>query len=87
MGREDLIKIFENTVWMCETNHKLKDKIIAKIKCYVDSDDNLCVDIIRYEEKAFKVRISNFSRRILYNWTTKDVVDKYRRFVMKYYFK
>ena len=27
MGREDLIKIFENTVWMCETNHKLKDKI------------------------------------------------------------
>ena len=66
---------------------KLKDKIIAKINCYVDSDDNLCVDIIRYEEKAFKVRISNFSRRILYNWTTKDVVDKYRRFVMKYYFK
>lgn len=23
MGREDLIRIFENTVWMCETNHKL----------------------------------------------------------------
>ena len=70
---------------------KLKDKIIAKINCRVDSDDNLCVDIIRYEERTFKVRISNFSRRILYNWTTddavKDIVDKYKKFIVKYYFK
>ena len=27
MAREDLIKIFENTVWMCDTNQKLMDKI------------------------------------------------------------
>ena len=27
MAREDLIKIFENTVWMCENNQKLMDKI------------------------------------------------------------
>ena len=33
MGREDLIKIFENTVWMCETNHKLKDKIKNSMAC------------------------------------------------------
>lgn len=70
---------------------KLKDKIIAKINCRVDSDDNLCVDIIRYEERTFKVRISNFSRRILYNWTTDDaveaIVDKYKKFILKYYFK
>lgn len=70
---------------------KLKGKIIATINCWVDSDDNLCVDIIRHEEKTFKVRISNFSRKIMYNWSTddavKDVVDKYKRFVLKYYFK
>lgn len=33
MGRKDLIKIFENTVWMCETNHKLKDKIKISMAC------------------------------------------------------
>lgn len=27
MAREDLIKIFENTVWMCDTNQKLMDMI------------------------------------------------------------
>lgn len=27
VAREDLIKIFENTVWMCDTNQKLMDKI------------------------------------------------------------
>ena len=27
MAREDLIKIFENTVWMCDTNQKLMDKM------------------------------------------------------------
>lgn len=27
MAREELIKIFENTVWMCDTNQKLMDKI------------------------------------------------------------
>lgn len=70
---------------------KLKERIIAKIYCVVDSDDNLCVDITRYNEATYKVRISNFSRRLMHGLTTdeaaKDIVDKYRRFVLKYYFK
>lgn len=33
MAREDLIKIFENTVWMCENNQKLMDKIKNSMAC------------------------------------------------------
>lgn len=33
MAREDLIKIFENTVWMCDTNQKLMDKIKNSMAC------------------------------------------------------
>ena len=33
MVREDLIKIFENTVWMCENNQKLMDKIKNSMAC------------------------------------------------------
>ena len=33
MAREELIKIFENTVWMCENNQKLMDKIKNSMAC------------------------------------------------------
>lgn len=29
MAREELIKIFENTVWMCENNRRLVDKMLV----------------------------------------------------------
>ena len=41
MGREDLIKIFENTVWMCENNRRLVDKIKSSMACNrVISEEN-----------------------------------------------
>lgn len=33
MAREELIKIFENTVWMCENNRRLVDKIKSSMAC------------------------------------------------------
>lgn len=33
MAREELIKIFENTVWMCENNRRLVDKIKSAMAC------------------------------------------------------
>ena len=41
MAREELIKIFENTVWMCENNRRLVDKIKSSMACNrVISEEN-----------------------------------------------
>lgn len=41
MAREELIKIFENTVWMCENNRRLVDKIKSSMACNrVTSEEN-----------------------------------------------
>ena len=41
MVREELIKIFENTVWMCENNRRLVDKIKSSMACNrVISEEN-----------------------------------------------
>lgn len=41
MAREELIKIFENTVWICENNRRLVDKIKSSMACNrVISEEN-----------------------------------------------
>ena len=41
MDREELIKIFENTVWMCENNRRIVDKIKSSMACNrVISEEN-----------------------------------------------
>lgn len=41
MAREELIKIFENTVWMCENNRRLVDKNKSSMACNrVISEEN-----------------------------------------------
>ena len=64
MAREELIKIFENTVWMCENNRRLVDKIKSSMACNSviseeNADDILENLIYRNEtEKEVKIIVS-----------------------------
>lgn len=64
MAREELIKIFENTVWMCENNRRLVDKIKSSMACNrviseENADDILENLIYRNEtEKEVKIIVS-----------------------------
>lgn len=57
MAREDLIKIFENTVWMCDTNQKLLDKIKNSMACNKVISEKNADDILQnltYEHETGK---------------------------------
>lgn len=61
MAREELIKIFENTVWMCENNRRLVDKIKSSMACNrvisEENADDILENLIYWNETEKEVKI------------------------------
>lgn len=61
MAREELIKIFENTVWMCENNRRLVDKIKSSMACNrvisEENADDILENLIYGNETEKEVKI------------------------------
>lgn len=61
MGREDLIQIFENTVWMCENNRRLVDKIKSSMACNrvisEENTDDILENLIHEHETGKEAKI------------------------------
>lgn len=61
MAREELIKIFENTVWLCENNRRLVDKIKSSMACNrvisEENADDILENLIYGNETEKEVKI------------------------------
>ena len=61
MAREELIKRFENTVWMCENNRRLVDKIKSSMACNrvisEENADDILENLIYGNETEKEVKI------------------------------
>ena len=61
MAREELIKIFENTVWICENNRRLVDNIKSSMACNrvisEENADDILENLIYGNETEKEVKI------------------------------
>lgn len=72
-------------------HEKLKEVIFAKIYCKVNESDQLYVEISNNGVGVFRWTTDNFSEKLIYgysvNTVANEVVAKYKRFILNYYFK
>lgn len=69
---------------------KLRERVIGKIYCKVNEENELYIKIESLGDLKFSMTINNFSERILNGYSTEyavyEVMSKYEKFVHNRYF-
>lgn len=71
-------------------HEKLKEKIIGRIFCKVNTMDQLYVTITTYGDVKYETSVEDFSKKVLNGWTTDyaayEITEQYRKSINKRYF-
>lgn len=70
---------------------RLQEKIKGKIFVSISNDDELYVEIDRFGDFTYELSIKDLSHKLLFGYSVIDamneVIQKYRKFVLKKYFR